>query len=257
MDTVTSKSPTIASVVNPDLELARRLHRSLLPERMTNDQVDVSLMSREYQDLGGDYGTAYWQDDERLLLCVCDVTGHGIASALLAARINTFVRLEVEHRRHPCEIVTALNAFLTKHFTGTGIYATFFCVVMDWKQGCIQYAGAGHPPALLRKVDGTVKQLDSELPLLGVFAPFPSACQVSDEPLQSGDVLIMYTDGLIEAKNQQGDFYDIEGLESSLKNSPQSQDAEDIQSHLVNELESFVRDRQLDDDMLLLTTCIK
>jgi len=222
MDTLTSEAPMTTRVTNPDLELARRLHRSLLPGRITSDQVDVSLISREYQDLGGDYGTAYWQDAERLVLCVCDVTGHGIASALLAARINTFVRLEVEHRRHPCEILNALNAFLTNHFTGTGIYATFFCVVIDWKEACIQYAGAGHPPALLRKVDGTVKQLDSGLPLLGVFDPFPSACRVSDEALQSGDVLILYTDGLIEAKNQQGDFYDLEGLESSLKKSPQS-----------------------------------
>ncbi len=259
MDTLTTEPPGTSAQQNMgnDLELARRLHRSLLPPRTNTERADVSLICREYHLLGGDYGTAYWLNDNLLMLCVCDVTGHGIASALLAARINTFVRFEVKQGLHPCQILNDLNGFLTRNFTGMGIFATFFCALVDWQEGRIQYAGAGHPPALLRGKDGGIKRLESGLPLLGVFDPFPETCILGDASLHSGDVLILYTDGLVEARNEQGDFYDLESLESSLIDLPESGDAERVQSHLLDKLEAFTRKSRPDDDLLLLTTCLK
>lgn len=242
------------NVSEHEFELARKLHRSLLPTRIRNELADVAASCREFDLLGGDYCTAYWQTARRLFLCVCDVSGHGIAAALLAARINTFVRLEIEHAhaRHPCEVVEHLNQFLWTHFQGTTVYATFFCAVVDWDKNQVEFAGAGHPPALLRKSGGEIQRLESASPMLGITKAFSAPCQVGATPFGPGDVLWLYTDGILEAKGQEDRYFELEGIESTLREMPETIDAMELVDHLLGALDNFVSEDGITDDVLAL-----
>lgn len=256
-DAVTPKESSANSLHASEMELARQLHRSLLPKRLDNDLADVASCSREFDQVGGDYCTAYWQTPQNLFLCVCDVTGHSIASALLAARINTFVRLEVERAIHPCEVVDHLNAFLTGSFAGLNLFATFFCVQIDFEAGFIRYAGAGHPPALLRKTGGTIVPLTSEAPMLGLWETFPRACQGESVSFAPGDCLLLYTDGLTETRNDSGDFYDSGGLERSLAEHHPGLGAERLLEKLLGDFDAFVNGASITDDVLALCAIFK
>lgn len=265
MEAVNNPAATNASVgdfcpARSEMELARKLHRSLLPLSLQNERADVASFCREHSLLGGDYGTAYWQTPERLFLCVCDVTGHGIASALLAARINTFVRLEVQEAAHPCVVVEDLNRFLVTHFGELGLYATFFCAVVDWREWRIQFAGAGHPPALLCRAGGGIERLSSRMAMLGVFDDLPNSCAVDSVAFEPGDRLLLYTDGIIEATSADQSYFEIEGLEKSLSDFNYlngTADAPAIIDHLLRDLDAFNDGAEMEDDVLLLAVCLR
>ena len=88
-----------------DLEVARRVHRSLLPVPITRDWVEIATRYKEATLLGGDYATVCDRAPGRIFECACDVTGHGLAAALLAGRINSFVRSALHSAEHPCQVV--------------------------------------------------------------------------------------------------------------------------------------------------------
>lgn len=240
-----------------ELELARRLHRSLLPRRQTSPRADVACHCQEHAGLGGDYATAYWQAETRLFLSVCDVTGHGLASALLAARINTFVRLEVRDATSPCMIIEDLNRFLATHFHDLDMFATFFCAVVDWDERYILYAGAGHPPALLIHARGGIEELPSTAPLLGVFDPFPFPCGVGKTRLEAGDLLLLYTDGLIEAAGPDQSFYDMDRLRQTALGLQGVRDATKVLHHLTADVRNHRGTDFFEDDLLLLAACLR
>ena len=81
--------------------------------------------------IGGDYASVHFQDDQHLVVGICDVSGHGVASALLANRVNSFVLSQAPHVRHPCQLVEALNDFVFRTFHETGLYLTFFSLFID------------------------------------------------------------------------------------------------------------------------------
>ncbi len=134
-----------------DMNLARLVHRTLLPQRLVSDWVDIDTRYREMHLLGGDYATVYERETGRIFLCICDVTGHGLTAALLAGRVNSFVRHAVSEIAHPCQVVDGLNTFFSEKFSDFGVFVTFFCVELNLACREIRYAGCGHPPAVLSR----------------------------------------------------------------------------------------------------------
>jgi len=242
-----------------EMELARRIHRSFLPRPSSNARSHIALRCQEMDELGGDYATAVWRRPDSLFLSICDVTGHGLAAALLAARINTFVHARMENSHHPCQVIEELNTFLCEHFQGLGVYATFFCAEIDWQSRTIHYAGAGHPPALLRKGDGSILALESGSPMLGILDTFPQACRVDGTGFDIGDFLLLYTDGITEARNEAGDFFEMEHLRRSLKTGPtdRKDGADEMVDHLLSEVQNFSGKRGTDDDILAMGVFIR
>ena len=188
-----------------DLDKATRIHYSFLPASFSNQWVDLSLKYKPIYSLGGDYCSTIWLTDSRLLICMCDVVGHGVASALYAARVNTFVLTHAEKTEHPCELMIALNKFLCATLSGVGVYTTFFTVVIDFKLRQLEYASAAHPPAILYSPsNNTCEMLNSETTLLGFMDMSPQVCQLRRLPIKSGDRLVIYTDGLVERSQDGG-----------------------------------------------------
>ena len=242
-----------------EIALARRIHRTLLPlEDHDDKRVQWAVRCLEHDRLGGDYCTVRYVGDDRLFLCICDVTGHGLSAALMAGRINSFVRHETEHAQHPCEVVQHLNAFLTEKFSGLGVFATFFCALLDFRVGQILYAGAGHPPALLSSQDGGDSVvLVSESPMLGVMDAERFPCGVCCEPLRSGDRLLLYTDGLIEARDADGNFFGQAALESAFVGWKPNVSTGSFADALIGQITDFSGAESFDDDILLVALTIK
>ena len=248
-------SPRTPPTIDPDAwRLARRIHRSLLPHPLRDARVDLAVHYEEHEILGGDYCSVFERTEDRLFLCVCDVTGHGLPAALLAGRISSFVQHEITVAHQPCEVVDALNRFVASHFDGLGIYATFLCMDIDLRRRSIAYAGAGHPPALLQKRDGTFESLGSLSPLIGVFPEMGRNCRVSSTSLASGDRLLLFTDGLSETRNADGEMLGIDGIKTVLRGIDEETGSREVLAELAAARRRFAGHEIPDDDVLLVAT---
>jgi len=203
-----------SSSLELDLQMAERVYTSLLPKHVTTSGVDVVTRLQPFNQIGGDYAAVFESLDGRVHVCVSDVTAHGIASALLSTRVNSFVRERLPSANHPCEIVEELNSFLCENFGGLGMALSFFCGTVDRHRMEFAYAGCGHPPALhFQASAGTKwKRLESRHTLLGLFPEVSQQCRIDKAPLDRGDRILLYTDGLTEARNARGDLFGIDRL---------------------------------------------
>jgi len=225
-----------------DLALAEKVHNSLIPRSVHGEDLLVAVRYRPMRGVGGDLLSLL--DDG-----ASDVTGHGVAAALLAARIASHLRRLVEREAPPAEVLNGLNDFLAAHFNHTGLYLTAMVAEFDTTAGRLHLAGAGHPPALLwRRAQGTVESIGSQYTLLGVLPKL-----LGDAPLvttiERGDRLLIYTDGIPEARNRSGSFLGTRGLERVLAGTG-AEDVEAVADAILATAAGFRRGDP-EDDMLV------
>jgi len=204
-----------------DAELAARIHYSMIPDGFQNGFVDIDVKLIPCQNVGGDYCSIIPRGEKQLNVNICDVMGHGIASALLAARINSYILTWTMHMNHPCEIVNSLNDFLFENFSQYEVYSTFFSLFLDLQMGILQYAGSGHPPAIYyNHAAEEISQLKSGTECLGLFKPLNNTCEVRQISLSPGDRIVLYTDGVMDVENPKKESFDVEGIERMVKEYP-------------------------------------
>lgn len=244
--------------IDRDLRLAEKVFLSLLPRRVTLDGIDIVTRVWPSNHVGGDYATVFPSREGQLYVCVSDVTSHGIASSLLVTRVDSFVRERVPLAHHPCEIVEELNKFLCEHFGDLGMFLSFFCADIDLKKMQLSYAGCGHPPALLIRPNGQTKWLESQHPLIGMFPELSEACFIDREPLEPGDRVIFYTDGITEARNPAGDFFGEERLaEVAAAGVADDLPGCALSERIYSEVRDFTGHETQDDDVLLMVVSVR
>ncbi|MFV2066348.1 MAG: SpoIIE family protein phosphatase [Pirellulales bacterium] len=181
-----------------ELALAANYVRSLLPDRL-EDPVRTDWRFIPSASLGGDAFDYQWLDEDRLAICLIDVCGHGVGSALLSVSAINALRsrtLPDTDFANPSQVLAGLNrAFPMER--QNDMFFTMWYGIYDRRTGRLAYAGAGHPPALLVASDtGQLKTLDNEAPMIGIDedSEFPGdACDV-----RPGDQLFVYSDGVFE-----------------------------------------------------------
>lgn len=235
-----------------DLELARQVHYGFLPEGHQSERLDVAVSVVPHANIGGDYCSFVPIDTTRAFACICDASGHGIAAALFAARVNTYVLTHALGHEDPCSLAVELNRFLWEKTGDLRMNATFFSLYLDLEAGTFRFAGAGHPPGLhyaaTRKV---VDQLDSATVMLGFAHPLPVACEVSERPIHAGDRLLLYSDGLIEAMRADGAAFGIERVVAAMQ-THSTLDSQAFNDVLLETLAAHT-DGAYDDDVLLMS----
>lgn len=241
---------------NLEMDIAAKVHYSFLPAGYENDFLDVAVQARPHNRIGGDYCSILPLDEKNLIVCMCDAVGHGIASALYAARVNSFVLTHFLRHGDPCNLIYALNEFLCRHLSDTGIYTTFCSIFINYETREMEIAGAAHPPVLYyNKEVGDSEMLSSETTLLGLHHPLPLACSSNRRTLHSGDKVVLYTDGLIETGWEKRMSSGIEHLKEFTRSNYH------LSSTKFNDVllaETIKRsDGQLNDDILVLTVTIK
>ena len=201
-----------------DLALAAQIQKSFLPrEVVAVEGLDLFAEYRAAYAVGGDFYDVFWTGPDRLAVFIGDISGKGIAGALLMARISTELRVAALAHVDPVAVLRAMN----QATIARGQPELFFTVVyftIDVKTGEVLLANGGHPPPYWRGGDGR---------LLPITSGRGCAVGILDEPdftatslrLECGDSLVLYTDGVIEAANAEGVLYGESRLAACLAGS--------------------------------------
>jgi sigma-B regulation protein RsbU (phosphoserine phosphatase) len=182
-----------------ELQEAREIQDRLLPERLP-DVVgyEVAAMTQPLQFVGGDYYTVVRISDRHTALCIADVAGKGLPAALLMSSLQAALTPLICESLTPRELCHRVNRILCD-LTPLGKFITFFYAVLDNVDNRLTYCNAGHNPPLLIRADGTSTELKAGGAVLGQFPHW--LYEQSELQLRSGDKLLLFTDGLVEACN--------------------------------------------------------
>jgi PAS domain S-box-containing protein len=157
----------------------------------------------EVARVGGDFYDLFEVGQGRIGLVIGDVSGKGVEAATLTALVRNTVKAYSYEQAAPAEIMAKTNQVVVKTPTGS-MFATLFLAFLDQKTGSLTYCSAGHPPPIIKRRGGGVSVLDTASPAVGVMPDFQYADR--KEALAKGDTLLLYTDGLIEARYNDGFF---------------------------------------------------
>ena len=238
-----------------DLDVAAKIHISLLPAPLVNDRVIIDLHHLPLLGVGGDYVYIHGADPDRPAVVIFDVAGHGVASALVANRFHSAVYAIMHEGSPPQEMIQRLNRFIYEKFSDLGVFVTLFAVRLDLPAGRLCYCGAGHPPGLLKRArTGRVDKLPSQHLPIGVAAsPFLGEPDGQVE-IAPGDVLWLYTDGLMELRREPEGILGVEGLVGHLQGCDLSDPSPGMARRCMDAV--LGEDSEPEDDITLLTAAV-
>jgi len=247
--------------VTRELTDARRIHEALFPPPITRGPVHVSYHYEPMREIGGDFlfvrplSFPPSAPEGPVLAVLIDVTGHGIAAALAVNRLHAELeRLCVgETVPVPREVIIALNAFVCRALSASGMYATAIALrVEPGPAPIVRWAGAGHPPAFLRDSDGSVRSLESTAPMLGVIDADLFECTEGRADLAFGAAVLAYTDGANEATDARGRQLGLAGLQAII--AAGSADGRSLADAVAAAVEAHRAGPPTDDTLILLLT---
>jgi sigma-B regulation protein RsbU (phosphoserine phosphatase) len=238
--------------VQTELKLARDVQMQLLPQRPPDILgLDVSGFSEPALHVGGDTYDFLVGDDQRFHFCVGDVSGKGMSAALLMAMVRTTLRNAWQFGEYvsPATAIERTNASLYDDFTETGMFATLFVASYNAEERTLQYANAGHSPVIYRPRGGKAQLLEADGVPIGVLTE--SLVENRSLLFAEGDLLVVCTDGLNEARNQDGQLYSRERLLNLVDNLA-DQSAEIIVRELLAAADKFAGSQPQADDQTLV-----
>jgi phosphoserine phosphatase RsbU/P len=237
------------------LSIARSIQRNFLPAKpAAADRLDVHGHSVMCDETGGDYYDYFEMPDGSLGLVVADVTGHGVGPALLMATARSALRVLVRAEPSLERLLFRLNNLLRED-VHDGRFITLFLGSVDRAKGLFRNVGAGHtPPVLYRVRDGSTHLVPSKGPPLGIVgeAQFAAGAEV---PLAPGDVLLLTTDGIIEATEPGGDQYGFPRLREAVARLAKGS-ARDVVDGVMADVTAFAGGAGLRDDATLVAVKI-
>ena len=234
-----------------DLELARDIQGWLVP-RCAPEQtlLDVAFHTRPANTVAGDYYDVLPLPGGRaapaVLFVVADVAGKGIPAGLLMACFRTCLHTLADTARDLADLVDRLNRSCCRDSNQGRRFTSAFLAQYDGS--VLRYVNAGHNPPMLRRAMGAITQFGAS----GVpFGMFPNAAyDVSEVPIEPGDLLLLYTDGVVEAENDAGEQYGVDRLYALLQTA--SGTSAQVQERLLTEIESFTGQAPQHDDITCL-----
>lgn len=188
--------------IEKELEIARRIQSSILPRDVPAIAgLNIAARYVPMAAVAGDFYDFLFLDERRLGILVADVTGHGVPAALIASMLKTALAAQSAHASDPSRVLAGLNHSLCGKFEEHFVTAIYLFV--DAEKQIFRYAGAGHPPLLFGSVDGgkagAFREVESNGLLLGISEE-ATYCAL-ERPFRPGDRCVLYTDGIVEAKN--------------------------------------------------------
>lgn len=244
-------------VMKRDLKIARDIQRWLVPEVPPHsEKFDIAFSTRPANTVGGDYYDVIatgLQGQEgppaRLLLVVADVAGKSVPAALLMATFHASLKTLVSRNPPLLELATGLNDFACTESQQGKRFTTAFLAELDCEDGSLKFVNAGHNYPILRHADGRVERLQKGGLPFGIRPRTPY--QVGVASLAQDDLLIIFTDGVVEAVNEEGAEFGearLLGLVQSLS----LNDADTCLKELIDSVERFVGTARQHDDMTWL-----
>ena len=232
-----------------ELDEALRIQRKLLPSAIPDvDGLELAASWQPASGVGGDCYDAIAFGRTRLGLSIADVVGKGIPAALLMSNLQAAVRAFATEAAQPGELCHQVNRILCGRIAEDRFISFFYCVA-DADLGTLTYANAGHYPPILVRADGAVERLAAGGAVLGVFAD--GAYEQGRISIGRGDRLVLYTDGITEARDQHGEEFGEERL-VALASKHRGCSAPALQARLIDAVASFTGGTFQDDATLIV-----
>lgn len=243
------------SQMQKELELATRVHKTLIPGSVSTDLVDIAVLYLPVSYMGGDYAKFKFLDKERLIFIICDVTGHGVSAALLVNRFHAEFERLAGDGKEPGVLLKELNDFIVEDFGGINMYLSAFCGLLDFKNGKFLYSNHGHPSQYIYRIQKSdIFTLPSQTTLLGLPVKEDMIYEHKVD-FQKGDRILLFTDGVIETVNKAGQHYGEQRLEDFIRYN-YGLNVEAFNQKLKDELASF-NCGPFNDDIFILNIYIK
>lgn len=234
-----------------DFEIAANIQRMLLPQKLPLlPGASLAGFCRSARQIGGDYYDALVTDDGNLLLIMSDVMGKGLPAALFALMFRSLVRSRRDLAPHPGRFLAWLNQNLFSELDSAEMFITAQLAYIDVARAKITVSGAGHPPMLLADSQGEVLEVRAGGPPLGIVED----SEPSEETRSyRGGRALLFTDGLIEARNRDGELLGLEPIKELLQNAALIGEPIDItRRKIVEMLGEFENAGEPADDTALL-----
>jgi PAS domain S-box-containing protein len=230
---------------------ARVQQRLYPPQPHADDRLDLAAICLPATATGGDYFDFLAMPDGWLGIAIADVSGHGLASALIMAETRAYLRPLTALYREPAVILDRMNPWLHGDLTESGQYVTVMLVSLNAAADRLEYASGGHVPGCVLDSSGAIRcLLESTGVPLGLFAE--TTYRPGDEiPLEPGDLIVLLTDGVTEAEDERGEPFGMEGalrvVREHLDESSQA-----IVRHVTDAVGAFARGTALADDVTVV-----
>jgi serine phosphatase RsbU (regulator of sigma subunit) len=233
-----------------DVELAAQVQRMFLPIHPPSTAgLEIAGMMQPARGVSGDYYGYIPIDDHTIQVVIADVAGKGVPAALLMSATAAAVQLEASEKRDMLEVVNRLNNAIHS-VSESDRYVTLLLADIDARSHSLRYVNCGHNPALLfqAKTRDVIPMNSSCFPI-GMFDSL--TCAINRADLTAGDILVLYTDGITEAENPQGEEFGMERLSDLLRRGYMLS-ADELMNHILESVTDFSRDIGFNDDATIL-----
>jgi serine phosphatase RsbU (regulator of sigma subunit) len=248
-----------------DLDLAREFQEALMPHAYpqvpganVSDPLTIRFhhLYKPTSSVGGDFFDVVKLSDHRAGVFIADVMGHGTRSALVTAMLRTLLQDLAQQADDPANFLTLMNRQFHEIIAESNqfIFASAFYLIVDTEQAQASYASAGHPSPF--QADRNTKEVSLLIqglkgnPALGLYSD--SVYTGYTRPIKDGDLFLLYTDGVPEALNEQGEEFSRERLQQIIEQSL-DHDADKLTRSILDAVNTFLNSAPLPDDVCLVT----
>lgn len=246
---------SLVSLFDKQLEFAQNLQRKIIPSpgSFVSDHYHFYSYLKPFRKVGGDFYDFHFMDNGKISLLIADATGHGIDAAMITSMIKLSYSYTMKDNRinqSPSLILKQIESDISQQMDNT--FFTAIALVLDPKDGVLYFANAGHPDAILMKANHKIEMLKPNLPMLGL-QQFMKTMHYFDMRINfsKGDKLLLFTDGLVDAKNPDREDFSIERVVAVVKNNfdlPINL----IGGHVIDACIDFKGDQAPSDDICIL-----
>jgi serine phosphatase RsbU (regulator of sigma subunit) len=235
-------------ILDKELETAREVQAGLMPGKMP-DIPGFSLANAWHPawEVSGDFFDIFPMDENHWGIVIGDVVDKGTAAALYMAMVHSLIRSGALRHRSPAAVLMEINQTILKQIS-SGIFVTIFFGVLDVKAHTLLYANAGHNPPVLRRASGILEELAGTGSVVGIIR----GMQLSESTitLERDDTVVMYTDGVTEARRTSGEEYGIRCLTAAISVAPKL--AGELLAYVEADLKNFTQGARFKDDVTFL-----
>lgn len=237
-----------------ELEFARDIQQNLLPSQIPpTNNFDIAAINLPSKQVGGDYFDIIKVDEGKYIIAIADVSGKGIPASLLMANMQAFLQVISKQNIDIATATALINDLITQN-TSDGKFITFFWGLLDDNEKKLTYVNAGHNPPILVRQNKIIRLSEGGI-ILGVMKtimPYNS----NSIDLESGDKIILFTDGVSEAMNPYSEEFSENRLEQIAINTS-SLSAAETMNNIRKEIEEFVQGAPQSDDLTMLIISVK
>ena len=241
--------------IKSDLAVAGEIQQAILPKHLPTidnigDYVDLSATMMPAKEVGGDFYDFFKINDTKLGIVMADVSGKGEPASIFMAVSRTLLRATGARGVASNECLNIVNKLLCNESVDS-MFVTVFYGIYDITTGVLQYTNAGHnPPFVIRKATGKVEMLPFSQDIVAGMFDDVTYTQL-DLQLEKGDSLVLFTDGVTEAFNVNGEQFDEEGLEKSLEGQADTSTC-DLVKKIVSDVNAFAGEEPQSDDITVM-----